>query len=628
MSINYIEIEGKNKIAKPAKTRKWLKRILLFFAVVFVAVIGLAIYYVPKVNSLSNDTKKVSVSVKQLELHVQKQDLLKAKAENLKLRDSLEKTQKDLNSLFLADKIPVLGSYVSDAKHSVKAGILGTHAADLVADSLLPFGDVLGIKGVENDLKADKKVEVLVNDVLPELAKKSDDLAQTIEEIKTELDKIDPNRYPDSLEFGGVELKKTLVLTKGSLSKVETYLPSLKDFLLSFSSVLGYKEEKTYLLWFQNDKEMRATGGFISAYGLIKVKGGKIISMDSDDIYQLDLKFAAFEPPPPIYKKYLLINIFPIRDANLSPDFKTSAQKFETFYEKIKSMPEIDGIVAIDTELLRRFLIFTGPVHIKKFNETFSAGPHPVYKIPDVIYKLELYAEKLLAGQKDRKGIVGDMMDVMLDKIMSSPPEKFPELLKIVQESGSGKHLQFYFHDKIAQKIVEDLNYAGRIKNYEGDYLHINNSNVAGLKGNLYTKGQVEQDINISSDGTVTKKVTVTIRNTGKADGWLNAVYQNWMRIYVPQGSKLVSKQVATDFAEKTELGKTMWESFSRTKPLDKSVTVFTYRLPFKVKKGETYKMLIQKQGGDFDPLMIIRLNGTKLKEFEVEKDTEIEFKV
>ncbi len=628
MSINYVEIEGKNIKTKTGGKRKWLKRVAIVLGVVVVLTIGVSVYLFPKVITVASDAKRASENVKQIQRDIQNQDVTAAKSDNKILRSNLEKTQTDLKKFSLVGKLPIINGYFEDAQHGVKAGILGTQAADLVADSVQPFGDILGLKGTHSNVTADQKIQGLVTQVLPSLSKKSDELAKIIEQIKREIDSVDENRYPAFFTIGGVNLKKTLVFTKGSLSKLESYLPSLKEFLVSAPSILGYQQQKTYILWFQNDKELRATGGFISAYGIIKVKGGKIVSIDSDDIYQLDLKFTPFEPPPPIYHKYLLLNIFTIRDANISPDFKLSAKKFESFYDTIKSMPKIDGIVAIDTELLRSFLTFTGPIKIAKFNETYSADINPVYKIPDVVYKLELHAEKLLAGKPDRKGIVGDMMKVMLQKILSSPPEKFPDLLKIIQDSASGKHLQFYFHDETAQKLSEDLNYAGRIKSFDGDYLHVNNSNVAGLKGNLYLKAQVEQDINIDPDGTVTKKVTETLRNTGKSDGWLNAVFQNWLRVYVPQGSTLISKQVTSDFAESTQLGKTMWESFSRTKPLDKSVTSFTYQLPFKVKKGQAYKLLMQKQGGTTDPHMIIKLNGSTIKEFDLKKDTEIEFKV
>jgi len=118
------------------------------------------------------------------------------------------------------------------------------------------------------------------------------------------------------------------VVSEKGLDKIEAVLPFLKDALEVIPSILGYQKQKTYLIWFQNDKELRPTGGFITAYGVAKIKNGKLLDVTSDDIYQLDKKFTPFEPPPDPLRKYLLLKIFPIRDANLSPDFKVSAQKF------------------------------------------------------------------------------------------------------------------------------------------------------------------------------------------------------------------------------------------------------------------------------------------------------------
>ena len=155
----------------------------------------------------------------------------------------------------------------------------------------------------------------------------------------------------------------------------------------------------------------------------------------------------------------------------------------------------------------------------------------------------------------------------------------------------------------------------------------MNNSNVAGLKGNFFTKFAIEQDIAIKDDGTLVKKVTTTINNTFRYDGWLNAVYQNWLRLYVPEGSKLIEKNIEIDLEQKNELGKEVWAAFSRTPPLSSTSSSFTYELPFKVKKGSTYKMLIQKQGG-YIPRMIIVVNGKKLFDFDLKKDIELEFKI
>jgi hypothetical protein len=627
MPINYVDVEEK-KVRRKSRKFFWLK--VSAGVIIFLVLLGsaLTLYFYPKTRALVRDVNKVSASADILQEAIEKQNVSAAKKAVTGLKSDLEKTEGDLNKLKIVGLVPFINGYYNDSKHVVRAGVLASEAGEIVAESVLPFGDILGLEGTKSNLKAEKKVEVLVTKVFPTLSARTEELEDYVENIKDELGQVNASRYPEALTIKDIKIRKTLLDAQDAIDKVEEAIPLLKTASEALPSIMGYKKEKTYLMLFQNDKELRPTGGFITAYGVAKVKNGKLLDVTSDDIYSLDKQFTPFETPPEVLQKYLVLSIYPIRDTNLSPDFRLSAQKFESFYNKIPDQPKVDGIIALDTEFVRKFLKVTGPITVEKYNETFSAENDPTYKIPDVVYKLELYAERILRGTRHRKGLIGDLMDGMLEKLFSAPPEKFPKIFNTFVNTAESKNIQFYFKDQKAQTLVEEVNYAGRIKDFNGDYLHVNNANFAGLKGNLYIRAAVEQDIVITEDGQVSKKVKVTLRNIEKADGWLNSVYRNWMRLYVPKGSKLIDRKVFADFAENEDLGKTVWKSFSQTMPLNFSETSFTYKLPFKVKKGETYKMLIQKQGGSTDPHMIIRVNGEKLFEFDLKKDTELEFKV
>ena len=626
MPINYVEVEPK-KIFKLSKKHLWLKISFGVFLSLVLVILGTAAYTYPKIKVLTEGVNKTTSEVETLQKAIKKQDVVKAKNSLNKVETNLNATKKDLSSLKFIKLIPLVNSYYNDATHIVEAGIYATSAGEIVADSILPFGDILGLKGTSSNLKAEKKVEVLVTEVFPKISARTDDLEDLLNKIKDEMDEVNVNRYPRLLTIKGVNVRKNLDDAKYALDKSEEYLPIIKDVVEALPSVLGYKKEKTYLLWFQNDGELRATGGFITAYGFLNIKDGKLLDIKSENILELDKSFVPIEDPPEVYRKYFGQNFFPIRDSNVSPDFKYSAEKFLSFYRTIPNQPQVDGIIAIDTSLVPEFLRITGPVTLEKYNETFSAEPHPEYGISDAVYKLELYAQRILRGSTKRKGPIGDLMQKVLDKLFNAKSDQFPDIFDVVLKSLESKNIQFYFRDQKAQISSEELGFGGRIKDFKGDYLHVNNSNVAGLKGNFFTKFTIEQDIVVKGDGTVVKKVTNNINNTFRYDGWLNSVYQNWLRVYVPKGSKLVEKEVGTDFEEKKELDKTVWSSFTRTPPFNTTSSSFTYQLPFKVKKGETYKMLIQKQGGSI-PRMKIKINGKKLFEFDLLKDTEIKFKV
>ena len=85
-----------------------------------------------------------------------------------------------------------------------------------------------------------------------------------------------------------------------------------------------------------------------------------------------------------------------------------------------------------------------------------------------------------------------------------------------------------YFKDPAVQKSVESFNLAGRImtstesasllKYKEGswDYLHLNNSNMAGAKSNLFVSEKITKDTTVEAGGKLTTKLTVEYKNPFK----------------------------------------------------------------------------------------------------------------
>ena len=124
------------------------------------------------------------------------------------------------------------------------------------------------------------------------------------------------------------------------------------------------------------------------------------------------------------------------------------------------------------------------------------------------------------------------------------------------------------------------------------------------------------------------KTVKVTFTNPKPGDGWLNSIYLHWTRFYAPRGSTLISSEIERDFSEGDELGKKVFRGYSATYPLDSNTLTVTYKLPFKVKKGEEYRLLVQKQPGTGDFEYIISLNGKEIEKFNLKADKEIKFRI
>jgi len=152
--------------------------------------------------------------------------------------------------------------------------------------------------------------------------------------------------------------------------------------------------------------------------------------------------------------------------------------------------------------------------------------------------------------------------------------------------------------------VFERHKLAGRIKEYDGDYLYIVDANLGGRKSNLYVTQEVEQKINIENK-VVNKTLTITYQNPRKYDGWLNSVLPNWTRIYVPKGSELIYMEGLDNEISYEEFGKTVYAGSFELRPEGLVKVIVSYKLPFTA--DNNYNLYIQKQPGAKSPLILLK---------------------
>jgi len=127
-------------------------------------------------------------------------------------------------------------------------------------------------------------------------------------------------------------------------------------------NILESDQEKTFMLLFQNNLEIRPGGGFIGAFCVLKIKDGKVTSLQIHDTGNFDGRIPDTEEPPYPMKETLAIKSWKLRDSNYSPDFSVNAKKAEYFYNLGQGQEKFDCIVGITTNVLTSFLSATGPV--------------------------------------------------------------------------------------------------------------------------------------------------------------------------------------------------------------------------------------------------------------------------
>lgn len=553
------------------------------------------------------------------------------KKETSATKFALQRIDIPLNFLFWLRVVPLLGGYYLDTKGFSSAGVEELIALEKVIANLEPAKSELGFNGqpISGQDRVSQSIKIL-NKTLPILGQVQDNLEKAGQKVRS----IDTNKYPQS--FKSVKVKSLVTLTKDFILGASVAAKEGKQALGIAPEALGLSGEKNYLLLFQNDKEIRSTGGFITAFATLKLEGGKVSTTASDDIYRLDeklldvckLKICPLTPPAPIVKYLPEVSgkarsAWSMRDSNMSPDVPTSAAQFESMYKLLGDGLPFDGIIYIDSQVVEELIDVTGPIDV--VGTTYSSQVDKRCNCPNVVYELESYAEIAAKGTQDRKAVLGVLMQQILARAVSSDVENLPRLVEAVVNLANDKHIMFYMHDANTQKALSALNWTGEIKNTQGDYLHINDSNFAGGKSNLYVNQIVTQEINIQKEGEVKKKVTIEYENPQAFGTWLNGINRDYVRLYVPKGSQLVSSRGSDDKVETSEdLGKTVFEAFISVRPQNKRKLEFEFTTPYSP-QGK-YELLVQKQPGAKDFRYKIKLNGRQVADFNLKTDRNFSF--
>lgn len=649
VSTKEIKAEQDHK-EKPRRTRKltlkkkWLVIPVIILLVVLVFGAGVGLYARSVYQKVIPEKTIAESNLDELKGAIKAQDLAKISDSNQKLKEQTARLDTILNQYGYLSGLPVVKNYYQDAKSALAAGKSGTKLLDLFVASIEPYKDLLGLGGAD-EVKGKTtmdRITFLVT-TLDKIRPQVDQIGQELANIRTQMDKIDPNRYPEKLQ--GIALRENLKTGIQLIDQASALVNDAKPLLEVAPDLLGINTPKYYFVLFQNDAELRPTGGFMTAYGILKVDQGKITPVLSEDMYALDARFSKKITPPEPIVKYLkgvggaTMTRWYLRDMNFSPDFAVSMKGFTDIYNnQISGARKIDGVIAVDTQLLADLLKVLGSIGVPEWGN-FSAEIDKRCDCPQVVYRLEEIADKPISGTNlSRKAVIGPLMHSILSNAFNSPKDKISALATVGINAVNQKHVLFYLFDEKAQKAVEAFNMAGRVRETQGDYAMLIDTNLGGAKSDLFIDRSIEQVIETGADGTITKTVTVTYNNPFKASNCnllagelcLNGLYRNYFRLYVPLGSKLLeSSGSEVEVATLEDLGKTVFAGFYGDKaplrPMSKTKVSFKYQLPFKINSGETYKMLIQKQPGIDKYAYMVNFNG-KTEEFELTTDKEMQW--
>lgn len=589
----------------------------------FIFVVNPAISLATNVKQLENDSKDLEEAMANRDLIAFSEALDDTEQDLLDLRDARN------NKFKWAQNFGPTKAYYADSDHFINAGQHAVQAGREFVVVVEPFADALGFRISESqeveELSLAEAFSAWVA-AMPIVAEDSDEIIMELSKVGQELSYVDASRYPEN--FRGVPVRATIEQSQKTLTKLNEYAPDIKRALTIAPSLLGVDAgEKRYMILFQNDKEIRATGGFWTYFATFKIDNALLTSDFTsynsyyiDDVLQSIDAYTDFPDVPAAYNNHLKVERMFARDANISPDLPTSVDQFMYFWELAQPLSpaefkNIDGVVVINTVVLEELMEITGPVTVNGVT----------YSKDTVVLELERLASLTLREQVNRKKVLGDLMEAMLLNVFESERNLWPTIIDKGFDLVKRKHVAGVVFEPEAQALLEKYNFSGRIVDpIEGDYAFVAQTNLGGDKTNWFVDKVVTHTLEKEDSRWVrTVNIKYTYTEPGAEFGPFIKRFRDWVRVYTPLGSELIDVTGSEDVSGKgEERNKTYFHGFITLGPGETKEITFKYYLPNNVIKNDEYNLYLQKQISIDSEVHNVVVNG-ETETIDLKWDTE-----
>jgi hypothetical protein len=391
--------------------------------------------------------------------------------------------------------------------------------------------------------------------------------------------------------------------------------------------LLGVSEPKSYLLLLQNNHELRATGGFITAVGRVTFDKGRVTELVIDDSYNIVRHDVDHPYAPEAVRRYMQIELLFLRDANWSPDFPTSARLAASLYAQDAGV-KVDGVISADLNAVKLLVDALAPLEVE--------GSDVVLTGANVLEEMMLFWDRPLTSEVARDvetESVVDREDWLLKRkdfiplIAESINERLQSgnfdplrLINATTTALNERAIQIWLDDPDAAEALAQQRWDGALVPERGaDYVALVETNMGYNKVNAVLERSLAHRVSWP-DGPLAPaqaEVTVTYRHpiqtvdemceprTDFSDvasytELTERCYFGYVRLFVPGGSDLVSLagvQADSIVAQPGERGTTVFGGYFSMKPGEEHTLIFTYQLPPQITL-DNYRLIVQRQAG------------------------------
>ncbi|MBD3300623.1 MAG: DUF4012 domain-containing protein [Candidatus Moranbacteria bacterium] len=469
-------------------------------------------------------------------------------------------------------------------------------------------------------------------------------LAESKNQLNEALYQID-NFNLDDISPAAVEklrqLKEILPDMISRIADLESYISVIFEFF-------GLNEKKKYLVVFEDNKELTATGGAIVSYAVIEMQNGKAKNISPKQIYDLELLYREkIIPPKPLQKAIANWSIY---DSNWWADFGTTSEKMVWFYEKTGG-PPVDGVIAVNDDFLKDFLDFLGAVEISDAGgEKLVINGGNFYEFLNEESALK-YKNEI---EKKHQSVLPKLFEEIINRCGELDFSYWDRISQKMKVNILAKNILLNSFDQKIKGTLSFLGLNGSLYETRRDYLSVITSNINDIEEKIEIKEEIIHEAQVQIDGTILNTVTLKKRFLNPESMLENydEPFTDWIRFYVPEGSQLVSQKgfangnfeplidyeklgykedisisqtrrnshidPETKMMIYEENGKTVFANWVHYSPQEEAEVQITYLLPFSLNLNkeeeepvaDLYSLFVQKQPGNNNVELQTKLSG------------------
>lgn len=416
------------------------------------------------------------------------------------------------------------------------------------------------------------------------------------------------------------EISPDLLVAVDGLLDHHEQVREINDLLLDspdlLTVALGLDMPQSYLVLAANSDELRPSGGYISTYGWMTIRNGRIANFD----YRATTATSPNPPPtdmaevvqiPPWWIQYAQ-PIYAAWDSSWHADFPTTAAMAAWYYDNGGNPASpVNGVIGIDLVGFEYILRGLGSVTVSGYGDVITIDN----------FREAVYTIRAQGDDNAHKRFVAALYRQILADWQRVDPERNADLRREVLQALREKHIMLYFPDERLNHAMTALGWSGAQEpGVDRDYLMVADANL-GSKSSRSVLRETTYDVEIQPGGTLNSTVTVSYdfpariaeRDPAVRPEHYNDInYHTILQVFTPANSMLRgSENLRFEPDVAATAGHTIFISDLQVDYDDSLRVQFHYNTPPLVETigpYQRYQLTVQKQPGTIAEQVSVQL--------------------